>query len=183
MKDAFLFRNKENLREIEEKPGFYKWWASKTEVCKILQELKVDFNEIEKALEEKNNLYCIYVGIAVNESVRDRINWHINDVHSESRVRDGTLSTLRQSISSIVSHNQFDKDNTNIFIDKLKIEYFYNENDIKSEKANEELHAIERGLLAKKLYILNIQENYHPLAKDIKRELKKLRKQSKTKNE
>lgn len=50
---------------------------------------------------------------------------------------------------------------------------------IKSEIAKEKLHKIERELLSKNLYILNIQENKFEQAKPIKTTLKRLRKESK----
>lgn len=172
-------RNKENLKNIAEKPGYYKWWAERRELDVILRELQVGFSDISSALEEKDGLFCIYVGIAAEESVRARLNWHVNDSHTESRVRNGTLSTLRQSIASIVAHNQYDKSATDAFIDRLYVEWFYSENAIKSEAAKTELHDIEQTLLAEHFRILNIQENKHPLSEKTKTALKSLRKQSK----
>lgn len=124
MINAVDLRNKKELKRIDNKPGYYKWWANKSELKFILDKLSVKFETVESAIEEKDGLFCIYVGIAVKESVRDRLDWHVNDKHSEAQVRNGTLSTLRQSISSLVSQNQYDKKGTNDFIDKLKIEYF-----------------------------------------------------------
>ena len=176
--------NARELREkidIEEKPGYYKWWAEKNEFDYLLEKLDVNFDDIKDSLEIKDNLYCIYVGIAVNESVGDRLNWHINDKHSLSKVKHKTLSTLRQTISSIISNNQADELGTNEFIDKLKVEYFLFDYPIKSEEAKSEIKSIEDDLLQKNLYILNIQDNHHPLAKPIKKKLRKLRKDSNAK--
>lgn len=94
---------------------------------------------ITKVLLKKNNWYCIYIGVVTKESVRDRINWHINDIHNESAVRKGWLSTLRESISSVIAKNQYDKEATNNFIDKLKVEYFEINLQIKSEVAKGEI--------------------------------------------
>ena len=47
------------------------------------------------------------------------------------------------------------------------------------EIAKKEIHKIELDMLAKHLYILNIQENNFPQAKPIKTKLKQLRKNSK----
>lgn len=179
MTKASLLRNKDNLLLISNLPGYYKWWAKKTELDLILNNLNVQSQIIENAIETKEDLFCIYVGIAAKESVRSRLNWHINDSHTKSRVENGTLSTLRQSISSIIARNQYDKNATDSFIDKLYVEYFYSNNPIKSEAAKKELHNIEIHLLAEYLRILNIQDNHHPLSERIKYELKKLRKESK----
>ena len=180
MIDAKDLREKDNLLKIpNDKPGYYKWWAKREQLNLLLKELNVSFDSIEKYLDIDNDLFCIYVGIAVRESIRARLNWHVNDKHKASQVKNGTLSTFRQSISSIVAHNQYDKESTNKFIDLLKIEYFELDFPIKSEIAKEKLHKIERELLSKNLYILNIQENKFEQAKPIKTTLKRLRKESK----
>lgn len=145
---AKLLRNKENLNAISPLPGYYKWWALKSELEVILNVLNIQLSEIENALEFKDGMYCIYVGIAVKESVRNRLNWHVNDNHSAFQVMNGTLSTLRQSISSIIVKNQYDKESTDSFIDKLYVEWFYSTNPIKSEAARNELHKVEKELLA-----------------------------------
>ena len=176
---AITLRNKEQLRNISSLPGYYKWWVSKTELDVILKALNVSFSEIEKALELKDELFCVYVGIAAKESVRKRLNWHINDRHTESRVINGTLSTLRQSIASIVSRNQFDKTTTDLFIDKMYVEWFYISTPIKSEATKRELHLIETNLMSEYLRILNIQGNHHPLSILTIPPLKQLRKESK----
>lgn len=176
---AVSLRNKKELNKIFSLPGYYKWWASRFELDVILDTLNVPFPEIENALETKNGLYCIYVGIAVKESVRNRLNWHVNDMHTSSQVINGTLSTLRQSISSIVAGNQYAKDATDSFIDKLYVEWFYSNNPIKTETAKNELHQIEKQLLNEYLRVLNIQDNHHPLSSSIKTKLKELRKEAK----
>ena len=178
IKASFL-RNISELKKISSKPGYYKWWVSKVELDILLKVLEISFSEVEKALETKSGLFCVYVGIAAKESVRSRLNWHINDIHTASRVKNGTLSTLRQSISSIVSHNQYDKISTDLFIDKMFVEYFYIDSPIKSDNTKTELHAIETKLMAEYLRILNIQENHYPFSDSIKSKLKKLRKESK----
>ena len=176
---ASSLRNQAELKKIPSKPGYYKWWISKTELDLILKAFDVSFSEIENSLEKKDGLFCVYVGIAAKESVRSRLNWHVNDSHSTSRVKNGTLSTLRQSIASIISHNQYDKASTDSFINKMFIEYFFIDYPIKFETAIKELHAIETKLMDEYLRILNIQDNHHPLADSIKSKLKVLRKESK----
>jgi len=180
--NASKLRNKEELIKIPNKAGYYKWWSNKNELYTILKKLNVKFDDIKDYIETKNNLYSIYVGIAVKESVRSRINWHINDKHTKSRVENGTLSTFRQSISSIVAENQYDKSETDKFINKLKIEYFTTDNPIKSIEAKKELEEKEKKLMNTQLYVLNLQNNHHPQAKAIKKELKYLRKISKNEN-
>ena len=180
MINAKELRNKTALSNIPNKqPGYYKWWGRESELITILDALDVELSDVVSYIEQKDDLYCIYIGIAAKESIRKRIDWHVNDSHTPSRVLNGTLSTLRQSISSIVSQNQLDKDATNEFIDKLKIEWFAIDNEIKSPEAIEKLHAIERDFMAKHLYVLNIQDNKFPQAQSIKKRLSILRKTSK----
>ena len=76
-------------------------------------------------------------------------------------------------------YNQYDKKATDDFIDKLEVEYFFNEYPIKSANAKNELTGIEKALLQEYLRILNIRDNNHPCAKEIKKKLKRLRKISK----
>lgn len=179
MLKASTLRNKTELQKIPAAAGYYKWWCEKAELDVILNALAIDFSDVQQAIERKDNLYCVYIGIAAKESVRDRLNWHVNDKHTASRVKNGTLSTLRQSISSIVAKNQFDKEATDAFIDKLYVEWFCIDSPIKSAEAKVELHDAEQSLLLDCLRVLNIQENHHPLAEPIKFKLKLLRKNSK----
>ena len=37
--NAKSLRSKENLNNVEKKPGYYKWWAKKTEIETILTAL------------------------------------------------------------------------------------------------------------------------------------------------
>ena len=180
MINASSLRNQEELKKISSKPGYYKWWVSKTELDFILKSLNVSFSEIENALETKDGLFCVYVGIA-KRSLRERLNWHVNDPHTAQRVESGTLSTLRQTISSIVSHNQYDKASTDLFIDKMFVEAFINDSSAVSDEAAKILHTTEKNLLSRYLRILNIQDNHHPLSEPIKTTLKELRKQSRNK--
>lgn len=176
---ASLLRNKEFLNKIPAAAGYYKWWCEKAELDVILNALDVKPVDIQQAIERQDDLFCVYVGIAAKESVRARLNWHVNDKHTASRVNNGTLSTLRQSISSIVAKNQYDKEATDAFIDKLYVEWFCIDSPIKSAAAKAKLHSIERNLLFDCLRILNIQDNHHPLVEPIKFKLKLLRKKSK----
>ena len=180
MIEAKKLRCAEELKKIpNDKPGYYKWWSTKDAFEQALNALGMDIATIEAAVEKSGEYYCIYVGIAAKESIRKRLDWHVNDKHTAARVQNGTLSTLRQSIASVVAHNQYDKEATDEWIDRLLIEYHCVNCPIKSAEAAEVMHRTERELLATNLYIFNIMENYHPLAGDIKRKLKALRKASK----
>ena len=181
---ASYLRKKEYLEQISnDRPGYYKWWAKKEDVEMLLERLggDVTFKDIESYIEKKegSDLYCIYIGIAVNESIRNRLNWHVNQRHSPSAVNSGFLSTLRQSLSSILSHDQMDEETTNQFIDKLYIEYLIDENGIGRPEAKEKIREIEKKAMKSHLYILNTQGNNHSQARKIKKILRWVRKKSK----
>lgn len=169
MIEAKSLREKDNLKNIDAKPGYYKWWAYGSELKKILAKLGLELGAVENSIEKMNDLYCIYVGIT-SSSLRMRLNWHVNDKHSLKRVENGRLSTLRKTISSIVAEDQSDKKATNEFIDKLQVEYFYEDKDRVKE--------IENKLINDKFRVLNIQDNHHPLAEKSVKALKTLRKTS-----
>lgn len=163
---ANKLRDKSSLKNIiENKPGYYKWWAEKKEVILLLKHLDLKTSIID-SLEKNNNKFCIYIGVAIKESVRDRLDWHINKINSPSAVRNGTLSTLRQTISSILFQDMNLTNETNEFIDKLYVQPFYINKPIKSQEAKEIIHNIEIDFLAHSdnLYLLNIQDNKHELS-------------------
>ena len=167
--EARLLRNREHLNTVSDtKPGYYKWWATYEALDILLSKLDVDFSNISPYLEIKDCLYCIYVGIAVKESLRRRLNWHINQQHTDSAVKNGALSTLRQTISSVVAHDQYNEQETNKFIDLLKIEYFELPYEIRSAEAKQEIHKIERKLMESSLRILTNHEHHKPQANEIK---------------
>ena len=176
-------RKKEETKKLPDAPGVYKFWGDEKILCKISEKLEVDFDDVKKVVEFSEGVYCIYVGIAVNESIKSRINWHINRKHSDSAVKAGTLSTLKQSLAAIFIEDMSAKhsDDLNKTIDKLYVSICHeSSNAVKSENANAEIHGIEKSILSgNNLYILNIQENCNKLAPTTK--LKELRKAARNK--
>lgn len=145
-------RNIECIKSIpKDKPGWYKWWAPQEVLEKLLNSKYIENEHLSYLLPYLTNkkiegvdYYYIYVGIAVKESIRDRLNWHINQHHTISSVKSGILSTLRQTISSLVAGNQFDEKTTNRLIDSLFVEYFPINLEIKSDEAKEKIENIEK---------------------------------------
>jgi hypothetical protein len=184
---AKMLRNKKELENIpSDRPGWYRWWARESEVMALLDSkflVKKYFNKLSAKLQKGDgnlsNYYYIYTGVAIKESIRSRLNWHINQPHTESAVEYGTLSTLRQSLSSLVAGNQCDEKSTNVFIDTMIVEYFPIESQIKSFEAKEYLEGNEKLEIDKYILILNIQKNEHREIKEFKKELSKLRTSSK----
>ena len=175
MMDVVDLRNE--LKNLEEKQAYVKWWARQNELDLILDKLNINFDEVKDALDIKNDLYCIYLGSSTNGEIGNYLNYQLNGKHTKSTIQSG-LSTFRRSVASIVSFNQADEEGTNEFLDKLKIEIFYIEYPPKSSEAKNEIERIVNECLEKNLYLLNINGNNHYLAKNTCDNLKQLRKES-----
>ena len=172
---------RKNLSEnpVPEGVGYYKWYATKEDFIKLLEELELDFDNIPpEQWDIENGLYCIYLGIAT-KSLKNRIvDWHINQHNTLSLIKSGYLSTLRNSISSVLFKNQADETGTNNFIDGLTIHYYYFDDlDPNLESSGEQIEKLETGLINDgHLKILNGAKNKNPYRS---RKLSKLRKKGK----
>lgn len=182
-------RKKENIEKIpKNKPGWYRWWATENALVKLLNSKYLDKKYLDilvpKLTQKKINgniYYFIYVGIAVNESIRGRLNWHVNQHHTESSVKSGFLSTLRKSISSLVAENQFDESATNELIDMLIIEYNTIDFKIHSIEAKNKIEEHEYLEINNNVLPLNIKGNKNEYLKEYKKQLKLIRKKSRNK--
>ena len=185
--EAKSIRNKEELNKIPKNmPGFYKWWAPVESLEVLLNSKYISkeyLDEIKPKLTKKkiNNqeYYYIYVGVAIKESIHDRLNWHVNQHHTESSVTSGFLSTLRQSLSSLVVGDQYNEIETNKFIDTLIIEYYPVDLPIKSSEASNYISSIEINELNKNTIPINLKDNNNSYLADYLKELKRARKNSK----
>ncbi len=181
-------RNLNELKKIpKDMPGWYRWWADKSALKEILDSPYIGEKYFSTLLPylttkkiENKIYYYIYVGVAVRESIQARLNWHVNQKHSKSSVQSGFLSTLRQSLSSLVAGNQYNEEKTNAFIDKLVIEYYPVNEKIKSKNAKEKIEEIEKGEMSKNVLPLNIRDNKNGIVKDYLKELSRVRKKSKS---
>ena len=163
---------RKNPALIPDQRGLYKWWCKHEVLEAIATELQCD---ITKCSIEKNNecdLFCVYVGVAVKETLKERIKWHMGN-HTDSSVKHKTLSTLKQSLSAI--HNQDMSPSLANELDKYMDQFYVSVNTDISEA--QDIYAEEKRLLFEKgqpLYILNIQGNNHEQSP--KQKLKDLRK-------
>ena len=180
-------RNKDQLFEIpKDMPGWYRWWAPTASVEVLLNSSYIEENYFDTIFPylttqifDGMEYYYIYVGVAIRESIRDRLDWHVNQHHTLTSVKSGFLSTFRQSISSLVARNQFDEEATNKMIDTFVIEYEPIDLSIKSEEAKEMIEQIETTEMAQHTLPINIKDNKNTIVKDFLVELKKVRKESK----
>ena len=168
-----------NIQKLPDKPGVYAWWARENELQIILNSLDLQYVVVKHSLEEQDGLYCVYVGIAVRESVKSRLNWHINQQNTVSSVKSGFLSTLRQSLAGILNVPMTDTVAVNAFMDELYVSYRGFECPVKSDQAKQEAHDWENAKLKSgNLYVLNIQGNNSSASC---KALRKLRKEAKKK--
>lgn len=197
MKDI-IYENKElieakNIRILKNKnkipknmPGWYKWWAPEESLKKLLNSNHISEKYFEFLLPyltsttiKNKKYYYIYVGVAIKESIHNRLNWHVNQKHTKSSIESGFLSTLRQTLSSLIAGNQYDEDATNLLIDTLIIEYYSINLPIKSDEAKIMIEKIEKTEIDDNVLPLNIKGNKNLLLKEFLKELSGVRKKSK----
>ena len=163
-----------------DKPGWYRWWAPKPALDELLGQYK-GYGDLLPHLTCKDEQYLIYVGIAVRESILARLRWHIIPTVPQTlpNVRSGRLSTLRQSISSLVGRDQLDTQATDNLIDQLTVEYFPCPHPIGSQEAKDFIEECELKELENNAVPLNIQNNGHTHIQAFKTYLKLSRKEAK----
>lgn len=170
----------------KDKPGYYKWWASLDGLKVLLNSPFLSKNYLDDILphltvKKINNkdYYYIYVGIAVKESIHNRLNWHIRQKHSNSSLESGYLSTFRLSLCSLLSLNYKDEDLTNKFIDELYVEYYPFDLKIRSKKAKNVIDEMEKREIVNNVLPINIRDNKKDILKLFIKDLKNARKLSK----
>lgn len=185
--DAKNLRSKDELSKVpKDMPGWYRWWAPKDALEKLLNSPYIDNKYLYDMLPHltKKDIngkkyYYIYVGIAVKEAIRNRLDWHINQKHTKNNVERGILSTLRQTVSSLIAKNQYNEEATNNLIDMLVVEYHTVNLPIKSKDAKEIIENIEQNELDNNVLPLNIRDNNNIIVKKYLVELKNIRRLSK----
>jgi len=185
---AKLLRDPAGLAAVpSDRPGWYRWWAPEAEARALLDSphLRSKYSAGLLSLLPGGSgilagFHGVYTGIAVKESLRARLDWHINQRHRESAVRSGTLSTLRQTLSSLLAGDQRDEAATNAFLDNLLVEYYPVDLPIGSEAARDFLESNEQKDMDERILVLNIKDNKRPEAQTFIRDLKRARKIGKT---
>ena len=163
-----------------DKPGWYRWWAPRSALKKLLgAQYRAILPKLTKGCGNLKGHRYVYVGVAIKESIRARLNWHVNQKHSFGCIKHGTLSTLRQSISSLVGSSQGDEAATNRIIDQLTVEFFPVNSPIRSIEAKTLTERLERGEMQLHSLPLNIQHNHNPHVAEFKVHLKAARKEAK----
>lgn len=157
---------------ITRDPGIYRWWFDEEGAKAITRALPdVDFNSVQKRDIDGRVYYALYFGIA--KSLRQRLNWHLNQRHSPSTVKKGFLSTLRQTLSALLGIPESETQQT---VNDFQDRHCYVE--FEQTSSRETAEDIERDELSEKYYPLNIQGN-KGVPKQIINRLSELRKQYK----
>lgn len=178
---AKSLRDPAQLAQVpDDRPGWYRWWAPEPVLRKLLGS---HYQELAPLLTRgqggTSGLFCIYVGVAIRGSIRARLKWHINQKHTFSAVKHGALSTLRQSIASLVGSSQGDEAATNQLIDLLTVEYYPVDWPIKSDQVKTTIETTERAEMQNHVLPLNIRGNRNPAVASYKKYLKAARKNAK----
>lgn len=151
---------------ISQEPGVYCWWFKETCVPCIINQLNLPTYIFYKVQKKKINgilYYALYFGIANN--CYQRLNWHINQKHTQAAVKSGYLSTLRKTLSALLNKDMTKsmKCVNNFIDDNCYVEWDYTLSKGKAE-------CIEKQELSdqNKYYPLNIQGNKTTYTKQLK---------------
>ena len=141
-----------------EHPGTYRWWFH--EQC--LKDLDLSNTNLKSTTIDGELYFALYFGIAVKETIRQRLNWHINQNHSTSNMKSGTISTLRLSLCALLLQNNLNKtilnseSVVNSFIDNnCIVEWMPYALGTESQIRSDELYELAQSYW----YPLNIQNN------------------------
>lgn len=153
-------------------PGAYSWWADLKYVRQLIPSEFLDLILPNARI----NIYgsvLIYVGIA-RRSLRQRLQWHIDQQHRPSAIRSGHLSTLRQTLSSVLCGTWNAEKTVNIFLDFLTVTLYTPE----VEGDVLQIEEWERSQLKSHVVPLNIQNNNRPEVSRFRRYLTRLRREA-----
>ena len=159
-----------NGAKLMDLPGNYKWWANIEDFKTILNALELDFSAIEKHVESmkigEGMHYCIYTGVAIDETAMKREQQHINSRMSRTAIN---ASTLKKSIVSLFfDGTNFDEATVKAraLMGRLYAEFSLAE----TSEEEAQIKAAETEALNKEgyLYVLNVQENKNEHAPKVK---------------
>lgn len=141
-----------DIETLPKSPVVYRWWFPK-EHLRLVTNPYVNVTSLDKRVIGDKEYFALYVGIGV--SCKERFNWHIHQKHSDSSVRSGYLSTLRQTISALLGKNMTEsKESVDDILKECYLEW-----EIFPSYCKKELEAEESGLIGKGYYPLNVQKN------------------------
>ena len=153
-----LQKNPEKIDSISSKQGYYKWWASKSGIEKILKKMNIkgiSFEEIRDHLEynDKEKVFCVYVGKSGN--LHNRIKTHLIPILYRSTLRN-TIGCLEKKVRNAekVINNSIEE-----YIKDYKITCCPTDKTFLKKVGCKSLGSLEKFLIRRKLHILNIDGN------------------------
>lgn len=87
---------------VMDKPGTYRWWFKEDAANKLVSNIRnASISQCQTRVIDGETYVALYFGISIN--LKKRFKWHICQKHTKSAVKSGFLSTLRQTISALMS--------------------------------------------------------------------------------
>ncbi len=159
-------------------PGWYTWWADEKTCRKLLGDhFKHLWPLMTEGSDDCKDKKLVYVGITTKGDLWKRVGkWHILEKHTHSKVRRKTLSTLRQSLCSLLGDDWMDATTCNQVQDLMRVEIHPIQLPFRDSRLNEKTDHIERQMMNDHVLPLNIQKNNNPTVRVFKIYLKARRK-------
>ena len=153
---------------VPKSPGVYRWWFTEDDAHLLVKPFgnAINWCKIQKRNIDGKSYYALYVGIS--KDLFARLKWHIFQKHSQSAVKSGFLSTLRQTVSALLGIDQTKSQNcVSALLERCYWEW--------ETMPNPEMW--EKDELQQKdyYYPLNLQNN-QSFPKELQKELSRLRK-------
>ena len=165
----------ENFQSVPCEKGYYTWWFTEEKTIILLEKINKELADEDKIIFsnlKKNpylDYYALYFGIACSkEGLNQRIKWHTAKIngHTDSNVKRGTLSTLRQTISGL---NEWYMIKSSSQVDDFISDCYW------EWKTAYDPERMEKYELENNCYPLNIKGNKR-ITKECRKRLKEMRK-------
>ena len=160
---------------VKKEPGVYRLWMKEVTALEILNKLNCSNlagNLLQKNIQGKDYL-AMYFGMSKN--MHDRLKWHVLQNHDAKTVKNGTISTLRHTLSSILFIDE-PITSTKEKLDKWMDDNCFFEWEYMPDKSI--AAHIEEEEISRNIYPLNIQDNDN-ISKESIKLIKDLRKKVK----
>lgn len=143
-----------NFKDVERKAGFYRWWFKKDAACKLIEQMQEWLPDKDMFLRrdiDGETYVALYFGIS--KDMRGRIKWHASQKHTPSTVSKGFLSTLRQTLSALLT--------TRMSVSYNVVNTFIDDNCIWEWEYSDDPHKVELAELSRDdcYYPLNVKDN------------------------
>jgi len=144
----------EKFKSVEKKPGVYRWWFKKDAAFMLVKSMQMWLPDQDRFLIRTiggETYVALYFGIS--KDMRGRIKWHASQKHTPSTVSKGFLSTLRQTLSALLT--------TRMSVSYNVVNTFIDDNCIWEWEYSDDPHKVELAELSRDdcYYPLNVKDN------------------------